>query len=234
MSKRLTKEIGSLKKEILGLGAAVEERVRRAVTSIHERDAGMAEGVIAGDGEIDEMEVDLEEECLKVLALHQPMAVDLRYIIAVLKINNDLERIGDLAVNIAERSVVLAGLPEFKMPFDLDGMAAKTQEMLRKSLDALVFLEADTAYRVCDQDEEVDSINREMYRILRTEVREDPARLDYLTHLMNVSRYLERIADHATNIAEDVIYLIQGDIVRHHAQEFRNRRPPGPPPPAGV
>jgi phosphate transport system protein len=216
MSKRLTKEIGDLKQDILGLGTAVEDRVRLAVQSIHDRDAGLAARVVEGDREIDEMEVDLEEECLKVLALHQPMAVDLRYIIALLKINNDLERVGDLAVNIAERAAVLASLPPFRMPFDFDSMAAQTQDMLRTSLDALVLLDAETARRVCVQDEIVDDINRETYRIVRREVQEDPERLDYLIHLLNVSRCLERIADHATNIAEDVIYLSQGEIVRHH------------------
>jgi phosphate transport system protein len=215
MSKRLTKEIGDLKQEILGLGTAVEDRVRLAVTSIHERDAVLAARVIEGDREIDEMEVDLEEECLKVLALHHPMAVDLRYIIALLKINNDLERVGDLAVNIAERAVVLASLPRFRMPIDFDAMASQTQDMLRKSLDALVLLEPETARRVCAEDRVVDDQNRETYRIVRREVQEDPGRLDALIHLLNVSRCLERIADHATNIAEDVIYLSQGEIVRH-------------------
>jgi phosphate transport system protein len=230
MSKRLTKEIGDLKERILALGAEVEDRVRLAVVSIHGRDAALAARVIDGDRAIDAMEVDLEEECLKVLALHQPMAVDLRTIVAVLKIDNDLERIGDLAVNIAERAVNLAALPPFTMPFTFDDMASLTQDMLRKSLDALVFVDADAALAVCEEDEKVDAAHRGMYGILRREVEEDPARLDYLTHLMNVSRYLERIADHATNIAEDVIYLAQGEIVRHHARELRDRPPraPGP------
>jgi len=217
MSKRLTREIGELRQEILRIGTAVDDRVRLAVASIRERDAILAARVIDGDREIDEMEVDLEEECLKVLALHHPLAVDLRYIIALLKINNDLERVGDLAVSIAERSAVLASLPPFRMPIDLDAMAAQTQDMLRRSLDALVLLDAEAAREVCRRDRIVDDFHRETYRIVRREIQEDPKGLDPMIHLLNVSRLLERIADHATNIAEDVIYLSEGEIVRHRA-----------------
>ena len=221
MPKRLQVEINHLENQILSLGSEVEDRVRRAVQSIHEMDLSLAEAIIQGDIEIDEMEVDLEEECLKILALHQPLAGDLRLIIAILKINNDLERIGDLAVNIAERARMLIPHVPFEFPFDFATMSEHTQEMLRKSLDALVNLEADTAYWVCSEDQVVDDINREMYQILQRQVKENPDRIEYLTHLMGISRHLERIADHATNIAEDVIYLIQGEIVRHHTTEFR-------------
>lgn len=221
MPKRLQVEIDNLKERILSLGAEVENRVRMSVQSLQERDTALAEEVITGDIDIDEMEVDLEEECLKILALHQPLAGDLRFIIAVLKINNELERIGDLAVNIAERSRVLVPHVPFEFPFDFATMSEKTQEMLRKSLDALVNTESDTAYWVCNEDEVVDEINREMYQILQRQVKEDPERISYLTHLLGVSRHLERMADHATNIAEDVIYLVQGEIVRHHANEYR-------------
>jgi len=221
MPKRLEVEIENLKSRILSLGAEVENRVRMSVQSLQERKTAIADEVIDGDIEIDEMEVDLEEECLKILALHQPLAGDLRFIIAVLKINNDLERIGDLAVNIAERAKVLIPHVPFEFPFDFATMSEKTQEMLRKSLDALVNTEADTAYWVCTEDEVVDEINREMYRILQQQVKKDPERISYLTHLLGVSRHLERIADHATNIAEDVIYLVQGEIVRHHANEYK-------------
>jgi len=220
MPKRLQVEIDNLKERILALGAEVENRVRKSVQSLQERDTALAKEVIAGDIEIDKMEVDLEEECLKILALHQPLAGDLRFIIAVLKINNELERIGDLAVNIAERSQVLVPHVPFEFPFDFATMSEKTQEMLRKSLDALVKTEADTAYWVCNEDEVVDEINRQMYQVLQRQVKEDPERISYLTHLLGVSRHLERIADHATNIAEDVIYLVQGEIVRHQANEY--------------
>jgi len=220
MPQRLQVEIAHLKDQILSLGSEVEDRVRRAVRSIHKMDLSLAEDIIQEDIHIDEMEVDLEEECLKILALHQPLAGDLRLIIAILKINNDLERIGDLAVNIAERARALIPYTPFEFPFDFATMSEHTQEMLRKSLDALVHLEADTAYWVCSEDQVVDDINREMYRITQQQVKEDPDRIEYLTHLMGVSRHLERIADHATNISEDIIYLIQGDIVRHHTTEF--------------
>ncbi len=220
MPKRLQIEIDNLKKRLLALGAVVEERVRLSVKSLHQRDLKMAQRIMDGDPEIDEMEVDLEEECLKILALHQPLAVDLRYIIAILKINNELERIGDLAVNIAERAVVLAAMKPSDLPFDFNLMMAKTRQMLQHSLDALVNLEAETAFKVILADEEVDQMNREMYDIVQKEIEKDLAGLTYLLHLLSVSRHLERIADHATNIAEDVIYLVQGEIVRHHPEQF--------------
>jgi phosphate transport system protein len=220
MPKRLQVEIDHLKKRLLSLSAVAEERVRMAVASIHQRDAKTAQLVIDGDPEIDEMEVDLEEECLKILALHQPLAVDLRYIIAILKINNELERIGDLAVNIAERAVVLAALKPTKLPLDFNAMMTKTQQMLQHSLDSLVNLESETAFKVILDDEEVDAMNREMYAIVHNEIVNDVNSLSYLSHLLSVSRHLERIADHATNIAEDVIYLVQGEIVRHHPEQY--------------
>jgi phosphate transport system protein len=220
MPKRLEIEIDGLKKRLLSLSAVIEERVRWAVEAIHERDAKTAQLVMEGDSEIDESEVDLEEECLKILALHQPLAVDLRYIIAILKINNELERIGDLAVNIAERAMVLAALKPAKLPLDFNAMMTKTQQMLQHSLDSLVHLQAETAFQVLTDDDEVDRMNREMYAIFQKEAEKDVSHLPYLLHLLSASRHLERIADHATNIAEDVIYLIQGEIVRHRPEQY--------------
>jgi phosphate transport system protein len=220
MAQHLQREIDKLKKEILSLGAIVEKSVQLAVKSIEERDSGLADKVINFDFEIDRAEVDLEEDCLKILALHQPVAIDLRFIIAVLKINNDLERIGDLAVNIAERVRFLISQPSIIIPYDLQGIAQKTIWMLRSSLDSLVKLDTKIAYQVCAADDEVDDINRQMYDLIRNAILANPEHVDSLIPYLSVSRYLERIADHATNIAEDVIYMVDGIIARHRNEEF--------------
>lgn len=215
MPVHLQKELGRLKKQILGLGAMVEERVRMATRAMEQRDATTAERILATDYEIDEREVEVEEECLKILALHQPVAVDLRFITAVVKINNDLERIGDEAVNIARCVAIISrkdpvdALPEF------GPMSEKTQAMLKSSLDALVNLDLDVAFRVLTLDDEVDHINSRIYDQVKDQIRRTPDRVGTLINLMLISRYLERIADHATNIAEEVIYMIEGEIVRH-------------------
>jgi phosphate transport system protein len=217
----LQKEIEKLKKKILSLGAEVEGSVQAAVRSIEDRDPDLAERVIRSDRDIDHAEVELEEDCLKILALHQPVAIDLRFIIAVLKINNDLERIGDLAVNIAERVPFLKARPLVRIPYDLQGLAEKTISMLRNSLDSLVNLDTDLANQVCAADDKVDAINREMYDLISAAIKKNPEHLDVLIPYLSVSRYLERIADHATNIAEDVIYMVDGIIARHRAGDYQ-------------
>ncbi|HOF61062.1 MAG TPA: phosphate signaling complex protein PhoU [Candidatus Latescibacteria bacterium] len=224
MSGHLQREIENLKKKLLALGAFVEESVQKAVTAISERNAAAAREVIESDPEIDKMEIDIEEDCLKVLALHQPVAIDLRFIVAVLKINNDLERIGDLAVNIAERAAFLATQERVDIPFDFVGMASKAKTMLARSLDALINGDTELAHSVCAADDEVDQINREMYYQIQDGIRNNPEQMVCLLHLLSVSRHLERIADHATNIAEDVIYMIAGEIVRHRVEEFTQKR----------
>ena len=220
MSVHLRKEMEQLKKDILALGAFVEEHVRRAVRSIEERDGRLARRVIESDLKIDAAEVRIEEECLKILALHQPVAIDLRFLVAVLKINNDLERIGDLAVNIAERGVFLARQKAMDIPFDFAGMAEKTKTMLKKSLDALVNLDSALARQVCAADEEVDAINRRMYGQVKEGIRHRMEDMECLIHLLGVSRDLERVADLTTNIAEEVVYLREGEIIRHKTEEY--------------
>lgn len=220
MPKRIQREIEKLKQKILALSAIVEERVHWAVRALQERDAQLAQEVIDRDPEIDQLEVDLEEECLKILALYQPVAIDLRFIIAVLKINSDLERIGDLAVDIAERAVFLASQEKIETPLDFPQMVEKTKRMLQKSLDSLLNLDAKTALEVCASDDEVDAINRQMYRKIEEMILKHPEQIDTYIHLLSASRHLERIADHTTNIAEDVIYLVTGDIVRHRAEDY--------------
>jgi len=221
MSAHLQREIEKLKKKILALSAVVEESVRRSIRSVEERDSALAERVIKTDVEIDQSEIDVEEECLKILALHQPVAIDLRFIVAVLKINNDLERIGDMATNIAERALFFNTQNQFEIPFGLRGMAEKAQAMLRHALDALVNLNSMLALAVCAADDEVDDLFRAMFDQVVAEIQKNPGDAEALINLLSVSRYLERIADHATNIAEDVIYMIEGAIVRHGAKDFK-------------
>lgn len=215
MAVHLQKEENKLKKQILALGATVEESVRKAVASLEKRDEKLASDVLDHDNDIDQMEVDLEEECLKILALYQPVAQDLRFVIAVLKINNDLERIGDLAGNIAERALRLSQDGTASIPFDFHKMAERVQLMLRHALDALVNADVALALEVRNSDDEVDDMHREVYRIVEEEIRKDVDKVGSLIQFLAISRSLERIADHATNIAEDVTYMIEGDIVRH-------------------
>lgn len=215
------REIENIKKKVLDLGGRVEDHVHQAVRALLSRDIELAGRIIDSDEEIDQLEVLLEEECLKILALYQPVAIDLRFLIAVLKINNDLERIGDLAVNIAERAQFLASRDPVDIPFDFLGMSGKTKLMVRKSLESLVNMDATLAKEVCGMDDEVDAINREMYEQVQEGILKNPAQIGSLIHCLSTSRHLERIADHATNIAEDVIYMVAGEIVRHKAEDFR-------------
>jgi phosphate transport system protein len=186
-----------------------------AVKAVDSRDEKLARAVIDGDPEIDRFEVDLEEECLKILALHQPVAIDLRFIVSVIKINTELERIADLAVNIAERAQFPSGQPKIDIPFDFHGMSAKVKAMLKSSLDSLVNMDAALASKVLGMDDEVDAVNRRMYRQVADGIRSQPDRTERLIQALSVSRHLERIADHATNIAEGVLYMVEGRIVRH-------------------
>jgi phosphate transport system protein len=225
MPVHLFREIENLKREILTLGALAETAVREATAALANRDEALAQSVIAHDVKLDEMEVQIEENCLKTLALHQPVAIDLRFIVAVLKINNDLERVGDLAVNVAERAAFLATQPPVDLSFDFQAMARLAQEMLKKSLDALVNLSVKQAREVLLGDDAVDAMNRQMYLIVQEAIHAHPDQTPALIHLLSTSRHLERIADHASNIAEDVIYMIEGVIVRHKAEDYLGRRP---------
>jgi phosphate transport system protein len=208
------------KKELLTLCGMVEDNFWQAVKSIKNRDEKLAQKVIDSDVQTDQMEVNVEEDCLKILALHQPVAIDLRFIITSLMINNDLERIGDLAVNIAECSQLLSSQKPVDMPFDFEAMAEKTEAMVKKSLDALINIDCDLAGEVCQADDEIDAINRHMYDQVKDQIKQNPENIEALIHLLSVSRHLERIADHATNIAEDVIYMVKGEIVRHQTEKY--------------
>lgn len=215
MAKHLQRELEKLKKKILSVGSMVEERVQRAIRAIELQDAELAGEIIRSDFEIDEAEVEVEEECLKLLALYQPVAVDLRFITATMKINNDLERVGDEAVNIAERVMVLSEKKRVRVPFSYHDMAKKTDFMMRKSLDSFVNLDLDLAFQVIIMDDAVDEMNHRIYDMVKDAIRQHPDSVGYLLNLLLIARHLERIADHTTNIAEEVIYLIEGEIVRH-------------------
>ena len=215
MTVHFQREIEKLKVKLLHLCAVVEDSLKQAVQSLEAQDATLAGELIDRDSEIDRLEVDLEEDCLKILALHQPVAIDLRFVVTALKINNDLERVGDLAVNIAERTVELAAAPLGESPVDFTAMAQVTMTMIQRSLDALVNMDSRLAAEVITSDDRVDHMHREMFITIEAAIRQRPEDTLALLSLLSVSRHLERIADHATNIAEDVIYMVQGRIARH-------------------
>jgi phosphate transport system protein len=215
MSKHLERDLDNLQRDLLVLAASVEEAIHRSVRALQERDAALAQQVVDGDAQIDQEENHVEEECLKILALHQPVAVDLRRITAAMKINTDLERMADLAEDIAERALRLAQLPYIPIPEKLQRMTDVAISMVRESLDAFVNLDARQARRVIRLDDEVDRYNCEIIEDLIETMESSPDMVEPGMSLFGATRHLERIADHATNIAEDVVYLVEGEIVRH-------------------
>ena len=217
MSVVFMKEVDHLKRQILALSAQAEESVILAVKSLITRDEALAQQVIRGDFDVDDAEVAVEEEALKILALHQPVAADLRFLTAVLKINNDLERIGDLATNIAKRAVKICKEPALLMPDELGQAAIRARDMVHDSLNAFVSFDAEPARAVCDEDDEVDQCCRQVRRFVEEQIQKNPAGISGYLDMLLASRNIERIGDHATNIAEDVIYLVEGTIVRHRS-----------------
>ena len=205
----------NIHREILVLSGMVEEMIDRASEALCDRKPLLAQQVMQEDPEIDQREVKIEEDCLKALALHQPVAIDLRRIATVLKVNNDLERIADLAVNMAERAESLAHYPEFPIPVKLKRMVDLATMMVRGALDAFVALDVQAARRLCLLDDEVDRYNCEVIQELSSMMEKSPAHVSPGLHCFSAARHVERIADHATNIAEDVLYLVEGEIVRH-------------------
>jgi phosphate transport system protein len=216
MSKHLQRDLDFLQRDLLALAASVEEALHKSIKALIERQPAMAKQVIDGDKVIDAEENHVEEECLKVLALHQPVAVDLRRIAGALKINAELERMGDLAEDIAERAIHLARLaPTISMPTKLQKMTDLTTSMVRQSLDAFVHLDARLARMVCRLDDEVDRYNAEIIEELIGMMKKSPEMVEPGLSFFSATRHLERIADHATNIAEDVVYMVEGEIIRH-------------------
>lgn len=215
MAANLHREINKVKKSILSLGAMVEHRFKKATDAVKKHDTEIAKFIIDSDFEIDALEVDIEEECLKILALYQPVAIDLRFIIAVIKINNDLERIADEAVNIAKRINTISGKNIGRYDFDYTRMAELAGFMLKKSLDALVHMDAEMAASVQTTDTQVNEIRNEAYDAMKSAIMNSPEYAGQIINRYLISRHLERIGDHATNIAEEVRYLVEGKIVRH-------------------
>ncbi len=220
MSLHLQRDLDALKKEILQLGNLVESAINTAILALNNREASLGMKVASLEQEINEKEVYIEEECLKILALHQPVAVDLRFIVVVLKVNNDLERMGDFADNIAKRAMFLSTqepIPVFR-EFVSD-LPVLVRSMVRKSLDALVTLDVDLANTVIEMDDQVDEINRRMYSEVQKIIHNDVSKTEVAISLLSSSRYMERIADLSTNIAEDVLFMVEGKVIRHHDPE---------------
>ena len=212
-------ELQALKNRLLSMGALVEERVHSAVHALIERRLDAAERIIASDQDVNDLQIEIDERCLRLLALQQPMASDLRLITAAMKINADLERIGDQAVNIGEQAVRVLAHPPLKPLIDLPRMAEIAEKMTRESLDAFVRKDANLARAILARDDEVDQLKDQVFRVLLTYMMADPGTIERALGLILISRHLERIADHATNIAEDVIFLVEAKDVRHHHEE---------------
>ncbi len=215
MSKHLARDLVNVERQLLRMSALVEDMIRKACRALKEKNGELAREVITSDDEVDEREVQIEEECLKILALHQPVAGDLRSTATMLKVNNDLERIADLAANIAERALRLERFFDFEISRTLDAMSERALKMVGQALDALVELDPDRASKVLLEDNEIDDENVQVINELYHTMRKHPEQIEPALHCFSAARHIERIADHATNIAEDVIYLVRGDIARH-------------------
>jgi phosphate transport system protein len=218
MSIHLTRDLQALHEHILAMCGAVKEVVHDAVEDLNKPNADASQAIADCDDEIDRWDVRIEEDCLKILALHQPVADDLRRVSAVMKIAWELERVADVAVNIAERASGLAAGPGIAVPKNFHKMADTALNMLRRSLDAFVTKDSQLAREICTQDEHVDELNRAIIDELLQTMKASPEMIEPALHLFSASRHIERVADHATNIAEDVVYLVEGEIIRHHAE----------------
>lgn len=213
--KKYEEDLKKLRDDILSMGGLVEDQIQKAVSSLVDRDSKLAESIIERDKEVNTLDVEIDDLCIRLLALHQPAARDLRFITTALKITTDLERIGDMAVNICERALELNGEPQLKPYIDIPRMAQITQRMIRESLDAFVREDTDLALKVCKDDQGVDDLNSQIFRETISFMIEDPHTINRAMKITFVSKYLERIADHATNIAEMVIFLVKGKSIRH-------------------
>jgi len=217
LKRHFERELQELKNSILRMGGVVEDLIVRAIEALRSRDRALAPEAARIEAQTDIEEVRIEEECLKLIALYQPVAGDLRFVAAVLKINAELERMGDLAAHLAERARDLAPHANVALPPELRRMGAVVQGMVRSSLESMVHQDSEQAQRVLDADQEVDDLHRRMFEFVAAEVRRRPEQAEPLLMLLAASRHLERIADSATNIAEDVYYLVEGEIIRHRA-----------------
>jgi phosphate transport system protein len=210
-------QLSGLKERLLAMGGLVEERVRLALQGLVERDGALIDAVLNGDMPVNELHIVIDDLCLKLIALHSPMAADLRGIMAAIKINSDLERVGDMAVNIGEAARRYAIHPPVKRLIDIPRMGATAQSMLRDALDSYVRGDIKLAQKVLDDDDELDTLKTQVFRELLNHMLQDPSTIEPALDLILISRHLERIGDHATNIAEDVIFMVSGRDVRHHS-----------------
>jgi len=224
METHFQQELAKLKEQLLKMGGLAERAISNAIDALVKRDTPLAEKTVGEDEKINKMELLIDEWCLKLLALHQPLAADLRFITSAMRINVELERIGDLAVNIAERVVSLNQESQLKPYIDIPRMAEITKNMVKDVLDAFVNGDADLARSVCQRDDQVDALNDQVFRELITYMLSDPKTITRAVHLIIVSRYLERIADHATNIAEGVIFMVKALVIKHHADEMKEKK----------
>jgi phosphate transport system protein len=213
--KKYGEDLKKLREDILYMGGLVEDQIQKAVSSLVDRDSKLAETIIERDHEVNRLDVEIDDLCIQLLALHQPAARDLRFITTALKITTDLERIGDMAVNICERALELNEEPQLKPYIDLPRMARTSERMIRESLDAFVREDTTLALKVCKDDQEVDDLNSQIFRETISYMIEDPHTINRAMKLSSISKYLERIGDHATNIAEMVVFMVKGKSIRH-------------------
>lgn len=213
--KKYGEDLKKLREDILYMGGLVEDQIQKAVSSLVERDSRLAETIIERDHEVNRLDVEIDDLCIQLLALHQPAARDLRFITTALKITTDLERIGDMAVNICERALELNEEPQLKPYIDIPRMARTSERMIRESLDAFVREDTSLALKVCSEDQELDDLNSQIFRETISFMIEDPHTINRAMKIASISKYLERIGDHATNIAEMVVFMVKGKSIRH-------------------
>ncbi|MCJ7586398.1 MAG: phosphate signaling complex protein PhoU [Candidatus Aminicenantes bacterium] len=219
MERRFDEELKDLKEKLLRMAGLAEDSIAKAVKALKDRDRALVGQVFEQEDRINLLEIEIDEVCMRLLALRQPMAGDLRFITSAMKIGSELERIGDQSVNIAERTTELLKVPQLKPLIDIPRMAGLAQAMVVDSINAFVNRDAELARQICARDDEVDQINHQIFRELLTYMMEDPATIPRAVELILIGRHLERIADHATNIGEDVIYLVKGKSIKHHIEE---------------
>jgi phosphate transport system protein len=225
VDRHFVHEIDALKAQLLLMGGRAESIVQKSIESLRRRDPTLAREVLADDRELDQQEIDIEASCVSLLALQQPLASDLRFVTAALKISNDLERVGDHAVNIAQSALRLSAEPQLKPLVDIPRMTDLAAGMLREALDAFVERDAETARRLVRRDDEVDELNRQMFRELVSFMIEDPHTITRAMELILVARNLERVADLATNVAEEVVFIAEARIIKHHAETLAGDAP---------
>ncbi|OHB41490.1 MAG: phosphate transport system regulatory protein PhoU [Planctomycetes bacterium RIFOXYD12_FULL_42_12] len=215
MERHFDQQLEALRKNLIQMASMVETAIANSVKSLITRDTELARLVVQSDEQVDALELEIDKQCVDLLALRQPLAIDLRFITSSIKITNNLERMGDLAVNIAERVIPLSQEPQLKPLIDIPRMATITQTMVKDSIDAFVNRDTELARSVYERDSTVDALNDQIFRELLTYMMQDPANITRAVHLILISRHLERIADHSTNIAEEVVYIVKAKVVKH-------------------